>query len=152
MQCNVYQSFSNVDFVCMTLNNWLQFKEGRGNQFQASTLLLLFYSIVKIKIREQPFDLCELSRGSSQGLEKNLIGRFFHNWCVRPTFCKTIGFSVATGYSFWDRLHNFFTQIYMNCFQFISWTNWVNSGKFLDNCWISCQVMADMEKKIKTIS
>ena len=107
MQCNVYQSFSNVDFVCMTLNNWLQFKEGRGNQFQASTLLLLFYSIVKIKIREQPFDLCELSRGSSQGLEKNLIGRFFHNWCVRPTFCKTIGFSVATGYSFWDRLRNF---------------------------------------------
>ena len=29
--------------------------------------------------------------------------------------------------------------------QFISWTNWVNSGKFMDNCWISCQVMADME-------
>ena len=71
-QCNVYQSFSNVDFVCMTLNNWLQFKEGRGNQFQASALLLLFYSIVKIKIREQPFDLCELSRGSSQGLEKKI--------------------------------------------------------------------------------
>ena len=21
-----------------------------------------------------------------------------------------------TGYSFWDQLHNFFTQIYMNCF------------------------------------
>ena len=30
--------------------------------------------------------------------------------------------------------------------QFISWTNWVNSGKFMDNCWISCQVMADMKK------
>ena len=30
--------------------------------------------------------------------------------------------------------------------QFISWTNWVNSGTFMDNCWISCQVMADMEK------
>ena len=30
--------------------------------------------------------------------------------------------------------------------QFISWTNWVNSGKFMDNCWMSCQVMADMEK------
>ena len=41
-----------------------------------------FDSIVKIKIREQPFDLCELSRGSSQGLEKNLIGRLFHNWYV----------------------------------------------------------------------
>ena len=30
--------------------------------------------------------------------------------------------------------------------QFISWTNWVNSFKFMDNCWISCQVMADMKK------
>ena len=28
---------------------------------------------------------------------------------------------------------------------FISWTNWVNSGKFMDNCWIPCQVIADME-------
>ena len=49
---------------------------------------------------------------------------------------------LGTGYSFWDRLRNFFTQI---C-QFISWTNWVNSGKFMDNCWILCQVMADMKK------
>ena len=30
--------------------------------------------------------------------------------------------------------------------QFISWTNWVNSGKFMDNWWISYQVMADMKK------
>ena len=44
-------------------------------------------------------------------------------------------------------ISQFFTQIYMNCFfQFISWTNWVDSGKFMDNCWISCQVMADVEK------
>ena len=51
-----------------------------------------------------------------------------------------------TGYSFWDQLRNFlhkFTQM-LFC-QFISWTNWVNSGKFMENCWISCQVMADME-------
>ena len=44
----------------------------------------------------------------------------------------------------------FSTQIYTNCFvnssQFISWTNWVNFVKFLDNFWISCQVMADMKK------
>ena len=40
----------------------------------------------------------------------------------------------------------FFTQIDMELFcQFITWTNWVNSGKFMDNCWLSCQVMADME-------
>ena len=39
----------------------------------------------------------------------------------------------------------FFTQIYMNCF--VSWTNWVNSGKFMDNCWtISCQAMAYIKK------
>ena len=28
--------------------------------------------------------------------------------------------------------------------QFISWTNWANSGKFI--CWISCQIMADIKK------
>ena len=41
---------------------------------------------------------------------------------------------------FYTNLHEFFF-----C-QFISWTNWVNSGKFMDKCWISCQVMADMKK------
>ena len=47
----------------------------------------------------------------------------------------------------------FFMQIYMNFFrQFISWTMRVNSGKLTDNCWISCQVMADMKKKFTTIS
>ena len=30
--------------------------------------------------------------------------------------------------------------------QFISWTNWVNFSKFRDNCWIPCQIMADMKK------
>ena len=30
--------------------------------------------------------------------------------------------------------------------QFISWTNWVNFGEFMDNCWISCQAMADVKK------
>ena len=29
-----------------------------------------------------------------------------------------------------------------------SWTNWVNSGKFMDNCWKSCQVMPDMDYHI----
>ena len=29
--------------------------------------------------------------------------------------------------------------------QLISWINWVNSSIFMDNCWISCQVMANME-------
>ena len=30
--------------------------------------------------------------------------------------------------------------------QFLTWTDLVNSAKFMDNCWISCQVMADMKK------
>ena len=52
----------------------------------------------------------------------------------------------STGYSFWDRLHIFYTNLHELFCQFISWTNWVDSGKFMDNCWISCQVMADMKK------
>ena len=36
----------------------------------------------------------------------------------------------------------FYTNLHELFFQFISWTNWVNSGKFMDNWWISCQVMA----------
>ena len=56
---------------------------------------------------------------------------------------KRVQFSYLGTYcSFWDRLHNFLHELFC---QFISWTTWVNSGKFMDNCWISCQVMADME-------
>ena len=40
----------------------------------------------------------------------------------------------------------FYTNLHESFCQFLSWTNWVNSGKFMDNCWISCQVMADMKK------
>ena len=40
---------------------------------------------------------------------------------------------------------NFWTNLHKWLCQFIKWTNWVNSGKFIDNCWISCQVMADMK-------
>ena len=40
---------------------------------------------------------------------------------------------------FYTNLHKLFCQL-------ISWINWVNSGKFMGTCWISCQVMADMKK------
>ena len=40
----------------------------------------------------------------------------------------------------------FYTNLHELFCQFISWTNWVNYGKFMDNCWISCLVMADMKK------
>ena len=40
----------------------------------------------------------------------------------------------------------FYTNLHALFCHFISWTNRVNFGKFMDNCWISCQVMADMNK------
>ena len=40
----------------------------------------------------------------------------------------------------------FYANLHELFYQFISWTNWVNSGKFMDNCWISCQVMAGIKK------
>ena len=40
----------------------------------------------------------------------------------------------------------FCTNLHELFCQFISWTYWVNSGKFMDNCWILCQVKADMKK------
>ena len=40
----------------------------------------------------------------------------------------------------------FYTDLHELFCQFISWTNWVNSGKFMDNCLISSHVMADMKK------
>ena len=40
----------------------------------------------------------------------------------------------------------FYTNFHGLFCQFISWTKFGNSGKSLDNFWISCQVMADMEK------
>ena len=43
----------------------------------------------------------------------------------------------------------FYTNLHELFCQFISWTNWVNSGKFMDKCWISCQVMADMKKGLR---
>ena len=32
----------------------------------------------------------------------------------------------------------FYTNLHELFGQFITWTNWVNSGKYMDNCWISC--------------
>ena len=60
----------------------------------------------------------------------------------RQNIALQIFSSRHTGYSFCDRLCNVVHKMFC---QFISWTNWVNSGEFMENCWISCQVMADME-------
>ena len=38
-----------------------------------------------------------------------------------------------------------YTNLHQLFCQFMSWTIWVNSSKFMDNYWISCKVMADMK-------
>ena len=55
-----------------------------------------------------------------------------------PSFLQVILFEIDCAI-FYSNLHELFCQ-------FITWTNWVNSGIFIDNCWISCQVMADIKK------
>ena len=73
----------------------------------------------------------------------------FHHWTELTHTCHFTTPQLLpcdTGYSFWDQLHNFHTNLHELFCQFISLRNWVNSGKFMDTCWISCQVMADMEK------
>ena len=64
----------------------------------------------------------------------------YQSWWLHG--CLTIWkhfYKVLTGYSFWDRFCNFYTNLHELFCQFISWTNLVISGKFMDNCWISCQ-------------
>ena len=56
----------------------------------------------------------------------------------RPLLLQVILFEIDCAI-FYTNFHELFCQ-------FISLTNLVNSGKFMDNCWISCQVMSDMKK------
>ena len=64
------------------------------------------------------------------------------NWKIRKklwpelfwnTYVQVILFGINCAI-FYTNLNDLFCQ-------FISWTNWINSGKFMDNSWISCQVM-----------
>ena len=49
------------------------------------------------------------------------------------------------GYSFWDWLRNFLHKPTWIVLSVHKLNNWVNSGKFMDNCWTSCQVMTNMK-------
>ena len=101
-----------------------------------------------------PCQVCP-SKGVALSLKSfNLYGHFIPNDCCihrlgRVYFSGIFGNGIMYNVQvilfeidcaiFYTNLHELFCH-------FISWTNWVNSGKFMDNCWISCQVMADMEK------
>ena len=57
-----------------------------------------------------------------------------------------VKYMFCAGYPFWKRLPIFYTNLHELFCQFKSWTNWVNSGKFVDNFCVSCQNMDDMKK------
>ena len=67
-------------------------------------------------------------------------------WSQFPSDLQQIAIYGFTGYSFDIDCAIFYTNLHELFCQFIIWTNWVNSGKHMDNCWISCKLMADMKK------
>ena len=66
------------------------------------------------------------------------LHHFFSCFTLHLSYVQVILFEINCAI-FYTNLHELFRQ-------FISWTNWVNSGKFMDNCCISCQVTAGMKK------
>ena len=68
---------------------------------------------------------------------KRLVINFKFNPIVFTGKLQVILFEIDCAI-FYTNLHELFCQ-------YISWTNWVNSGKFMDYCWVSCQVIADMK-------
>ena len=62
-------------------------------------------------------------------------------WTRKTTYLFEMKIVLLTGYSFWDPLRNV-----LHKFTWIVLSVLINSGKFMDHCWISCQVMADMKK------
>ena len=84
-----------------------------------------------------------LKNSSSHCASKRLVLTWWQvlsicTWLLGSISLQVILFEIDCAI-FYTNLHELFCQ-------FISWTNWANSGKFMDNCWISCQVMADMKK------
>ena len=59
---------------------------------------------------------------------------------------SSVRLQLHTGYTFLDRLHNFLHKLTQIVLSVHKLDKLVNSGKFLDNCWISCQDMAGMKK------
>ena len=69
-------------------------------------------------------------------------------WLVTMEMCyslllviQVILFEIDCAIFYWN-FHKLFCQ-------FIKWTNFGNSGKSMDNCWMSRRVMADMKKSLR---
>ena len=68
-----------------------------------------------------------------------------NHWC-QALFSGFSRLKLITGYSFWDRLRNFFHKFTWIVLSVHKLNNWVNSVKSMNNCWTSCRVVVDMEK------
>ena len=84
------------------------------------------------------FKTWEITGRLNNGLPK------FSNWEIHSE--TKWNKNANTGYSFWDRLRNFLNKLTWIVLSVHKLNKLGNSGKFMDNCWISCQVMDDMEK------
>ena len=80
---------------------------------------------------------CNISK--IDGFQVLIVHTMAQSHCKSVTIFYRLFFSRLIAQFFYTNLHAWFCQ-------FINWTYWVNSGKFMYNCWISCQVIADIEK------
>ena len=72
---------------------------------------------------------------------------YSHTWCIHgKTYLVSYFYFIVQVILCDIDCAIFFTNLHELFCQFNSWTNWVNSGNFMDNGWISCQVMADLKK------
>ena len=121
---------------------------------------LLLHSCCRLKLNQQHSKQGYSKRVDERGARKpKLIVIVFSLGCVVVVEVVALGKLPAFsnndyGYSQNLQVILFEIAIFLHKFigivcQFISWTNWVNSGKFVDNYWISCQVKADMKKSLQ---
>ena len=145
---------NSVFFLTRNQNKSLTFNSGQENLNFSVSLHILIFSSTRPPLKKQKLDnffiwnwiKLALKKNSftSLGVEPRNIPRLLELassslYVVLGRLKYRLFFlrSIAQLYS--KNLHELF-------FQFISWTNLVNSGKSMDNCWISCQVMAGMKK------
>ena len=130
---------NNIQFVPKAVCN---IAVNYSTNFLSSTLTRYLLSnwplnALKVILRKQYFLEFQVFEKNSTVMIVCALGNVHK---LRRRFLMT--FDPHTGYSFWDRLYNFlhkFTWVV-----FLVQNKLVNSGKFMDNCWISCQIYYDL--------
>ena len=139
IRCNYWENvkFSKVEQTKLGSNHWF------SNTYLRLILMIAYAKIiafVSVEIFTIFFFFSKIQQNvlSILWLYKKIAKKFKPSSAITFLCVQVILFEIDYTI-FYANLHELFCQ-------FISWTNWVNSGKFMGNCWISCQVMADMKK------